>query len=155
MSVNFQEALNQKIEDVERPPLPPLGTFKWKIDRIPDFREVGDGAYDIVDFLCRVVEANEDVDQADIEAYGAPITNITVRYSFMFNKEDAVKFQQTLFRMRTFLEDHLQCATASDTLKEGLANSVNSVFVGELKYRQDKVDKELMYPEIGATAPVE
>ena len=154
MTVNLMDALNQNIGDVERPPLPPQGNYIFKIEKVPDIREVGQGAYETVDFTCRGVEARDDVDADELAEFG-PVINIQIRLSFMFNKEDENKFQSSLFRLRTFLENHVQCASESDSLKEALANSLNNVFMGEVQYRPDKNDKEVMYAEIRATAPVE
>ena len=154
MSVNFAEALNQNVGDIERPKLPPMGTYQFTSMKQPDLREITSekGSWDVCEFAMKALAPTDDVDQAELAEYG-PITSIVIRFSFMFDKNDPVKFASTMFRLRTFLEQHLQCASEGDTLKQALANSMNAVCLGTVQYRPDKNDKEIMYAEIGATAP--
>lgn len=153
MSLNFTDVLNTNLGDIERPPLPPIGHYVWAITKLPSTDTIGQGAFDTCDFIVRAIEAKEDVDAEELAKFGGP-QNVTNRVRFMFDKNDQVKFDRTMFNLRRFLEQHVQCATVDTPLKQALNDSLNGAFLGELKYRADKNDPEVMYAEIGATAPV-
>lgn len=156
MALNFKDALNTKVGDVERPPNPPIGTYVFQITKVPVIREQSGGdnqTWDVVDFQCVAVDTLQ-VDDDELRAYGG-LKNITQRVSFMFDKGDQTAFDTTMFRLRTFLEKHVKCADESMSLSEALNASVNGRFAGELGWRPDKRDPEVMFANIGKTAPVE
>ena len=73
----FAEILTKSAESIERPPLPPKGTYEFVITAQAKTREIT--GYEVVDFPVRGVNAMEDVDSADLKAYGAP-KNVVVNY---------------------------------------------------------------------------
>lgn len=151
MSLNFADVANKKIDEIERPPLPPVGTYRWRVLRLPEQSKVGkDDQYEVVNFSVQAIEALDDVDMDD---YKGDVTGILNRVQFMFDTQDEAKFEQTLFRLKTFLQKHL--LLDSESVTEGLNDSVGSEFLGTIKWRQDKNDPELFYAEIGRTAPIE
>lgn len=150
--LNFADVAKKKVEDVERPPLPPIGTYRWTVTKIPEVTTSKDDKWDFLTFPVKVIEALEDVDTED---YKGAVTSIVNRVQFIFNKEDQVAFDQTMFRVRTFLEKHLQVADAGMSVSEALNASVGSQFLGTIGYRQDKNDTTLQYAEISKTAPLD
>ena len=78
------------------------------------------------------------------------------RLTFLFDTEDRARFDQTLFKLKKFLIDHVKCwdDNGSGNLKEGIANAVGHKFSGVIRWRADKVDPEVQYSEISKTAPV-
>lgn len=152
MALNFADIASKKIEDVERPPLPPVGEYRWKVTKVPEQSKSADEKWEIVTFNVQAVEA---LDSVDMEDYRGEVTGIRNRVVFMFDTQDEAKFEQTLFNLKRFLENHLQCAEPGMSIAEGLNNSVNQEFIGTIRYRQDKNDQEVFYAEIGRTAPVE
>jgi predicted RNA-binding Zn ribbon-like protein len=151
--VDFASIANKKIEDVERPPLPPVGTYRFQIMKLPDISTSNDGRWDIVEFSMRAVEATDDVDPDDIARYG-DVNKIIQRHRFIFNKEDATEFARTEFNLRRFLQDHVRCAEADDTINTAINNSVNQQVMANVVWKQDRNDQEVFHANIGRTAPV-
>lgn len=152
MALDFSSVANKKIDEVERPPLPPQGTYRWKILKLPEQTKSSDEKWDIVSFSVRAVEALDDV---DTDAYAGDINNIIQSVRFMFNREDEAEFDKSLFRLRTFLEKHVKCADADMSIAQALNASVGQEFLGAIAWRQDKNDDELFHANISRTAPLE
>lgn len=152
MALNFADVANKKVADVERPPLPPVGTYRWSITKLPIVTTSGDGKWDILTVPVRALEAMDDVDMTD---YAGEVTNITNQIKFMFNKEDEAEFEKSLYRVRTFFEKHVKCASEDDTIAQALNSSVNQQFLGSIAWSQDKNDPELFYANLTRTAPLD
>lgn len=154
--MRFTEALDRKMEDIERPPNLPVGHYVWRITKHPeqDSIEAQSGiTYDTLTFQCVAVSAMQDVDPDDLEAYGK-IEGTPCRKQFMFDtsEDGKTRFDQSLFNVRRFLG---HCGVdESLPMNEALLASVNGEFVGELKHRPDKNDPEVIYQEINTTAAV-
>jgi hypothetical protein len=149
---NFADIAQQKVGEIERPPLPPVGTYRFQITKLPQSTTSGDGKWDILTVPVRALEAQDDVDMSD---YSGEVTNITNQLKFMFNKEDEVEFEKSLFRVRTFFEKHVKCANEDDTIGQMLNNSVNQQFLGSIAWQQDRNDPEVFYANVARTAPLE
>lgn len=151
---NFNEIADQRVGDVERPALMPIGTYVWAVTKVPSRDTISDGRFEVVDFMCKCVQAGEDADPDAIEEFG-DITNVSMRHRFMFNTEDKNAFERSLFNLKRFLEEHLQIDGAEDmSINEALNASVNCHFLGEVGWRPDRNDPEIQYAEIRRTAPV-
>lgn len=152
MAINFADVASKKMDEVERPPLPPVGTYRWQITKLPEASTSGNGEWDIVNISVRAVEALDDVDMSD---YKGEVTNIMQSVRFMFNKQDEVEFEKSLFRFRTFLEKHVQCAEPDMSIAQAMNAAVNQQFLGTIAWRQDKEDAELFHANISRTAPLD
>ena len=152
MAINFADVASKPIADVERPPLPPVGTYRWRITKLPEMTTSQNGEWDIVTVNVQAVEALDDV---EVEDYNGDIANIRQQVRFMFNKNDEAEFEKSLYRFRTFLEKHVQCADDQMTVAQAMNAAVNGEFLGGIVWRQDKQDPEVMHANIGRTAPVE
>ena len=152
MALNFADITAKKIDTIERPPLPPVGTYRFIITKLPETSTTNDGAWDIVNVNCRAVEALDDVDTSD---YKGDIKGILQSVRFMFNKNDEIEFEKSLYRMKTFFEKHVKCAEPGDTIAQLLNNSVNQEFLGTIAWKQDKNDHEMFHANISRTAPIE
>lgn len=150
---NFAEIAQKKVEDVEAPPLLPVGTYRFKITKIPSVSKSGDEAWEFLRIPVKVVEALDDVDLSDFK--GDP-TNVLMDKSFVFNTQDEAAFSQTEFQMVQFFEKHVGCVEADMTIPQMLNASVGGEFLGTVKWQQDKRDAsgETMQATIGKTAPV-
>lgn len=154
MPMNFSEVLNTKVQEIERPPLIPVGTYKVMVLKIPSIDSSNDGKWDFVSFPLRFLEAQDDVDQSELQAYG-DLKNAFLSRRFMFNKEDDTAFKREEYNLRNFLENTLLVEMNGETsLKEALNNSVNRQFLAFVRTRPDKENKEIIYNEIGKTAPL-
>jgi hypothetical protein len=151
-ALNFADIASKKMADIERPPLLPVGTYSWSVIKIPSIVTTADEAWDIVEFQVRAVGHEDDVDPAD---YPGEIVGVQQRLAFMFDKNDEVKFMQTEFRLRMFLETHLKVSGPDDSMGQALNQSVNAQFLGVIGHKQDKNDAELFHANITRTAPLD
>lgn len=152
MAFSFQDALNQTVDTIERPPLAPMGHYEFVVQKVPTITERG--TFDIIEFNLQAV-APVDVDDTEgLQAYG-PLKKLNVRKSFLFDKEDEVAAAQTLANLRSFLEKTMQVEFEGVPLKQALNSTVNKKLIGQLKYRADKNDPSIQYHDLGTTAPVE
>lgn len=152
--VDFASIASKKVEEVDRPPLPPVGTYRFRVMKIPATSKSGDEQWEFLRFNCKVVEP---LDNVEIGDYPGDPANIMLSKSFVFNSADEAAFEQTLFQVRQFCEKHLQCVEPGMSIAEMLNNSVNAEFLGDVRWQQDKRDQsgETFNAEIGRTAPVE
>ncbi len=151
---NFSEIANKKIADVERPPLPPVGMYRWQVTKTPVIEDTAGGQYTSISFPCKAIEAYDNVDTDELSAFGG-VKNVVSSVKFFYDNQDATKGAQTEFRIRQFLEKHCAIEGVEDmTIGEGMAKATNCFFDGEMKHRPDKNDPEMKYAEIGKTAPV-
>lgn len=152
--MRFSSALDRKLEEVKRPPNPPVGHYIWQITKHPsvDEFEGRDGtAFERVTFNITVVAAGDDVDTDELAEYGN-IQGYQSRKTFLFSgdEEDKAGFERSMFNLKRFLE---HCGVdQSLSLAEALAASVNQQFMGELTHRPDPKDPEVIYAEVGKTA---
>lgn len=152
--VDFASIASKKVVDVERPPLPPVGTYKFRVMKVPESTKSQDEAWEFVRFNCRVIEPLDDVDLSD---YKGDPANIMLSKTFMFDTQDEAKFEASLFQLRQFCENHLQCVEAGMSIAEALNATINQEFLGTVRYTPDRRDQsgETFNAEIGRTAPVE
>lgn len=151
---NFNEIASKKVEEIERPPLPPVGTYRFRVMKVPSSEKSQDEKWEFLRFNCKVLEAMDNVDVAD---YPGDITNIMLAKTFVFDTGDEAAFESALFNLKQFCTNHLLCVEPGMTTAEMLNATVNAEFLGDVRYKQDKRDEsgETFNAEIGRTAPVE
>lgn len=154
MPIDFASVASKKMAEVEKPPLPPVGDYRWRIIKVPETTKSGDESWEFLRIVARAVEPLDNVDMSD---YKGDPANITCTKQFMFNCNDEAEFEKTLYNVKQFLVRHVQCASEEDSVKEGLGNAMNGEFIGTLAWSQDKRDEsgETFNAEIRRTAPVE
>lgn len=151
---NFSEIANKKLADVERPPIPPVGMYRWQVTKVPQIENVSNGAYTNITIPCKAVEAYDNVDEDDLQKFGG-LKNVISSKRFLYDNQDATKGGQTEFQIRQFLEKHCAIEGIENmSIAQGLAACLNAQFDGEMKHRADKNDPEVKYAEIAKTAPV-
>ena len=79
---SFAEIANKKIADVERPPLPPVGNYRWQVTKAPQIEETAGGQYTSISIPCKAVEAYDNVDTDDLSAFGE-IKNVVSQVKFL------------------------------------------------------------------------
>lgn len=150
---SFADIATKRLEDIERPPIPPRGMYRWQVTKIPSNDDMND-QYEKVSFSVKAVEAYDNVDADELKSFGG-IKNVIATHDFIFDKTDDTKFAQTLFNLKNFIERHLAVEGAENmALSEALNASVNAQFDGELKWRPDKNDTSVFFAQMGKTAPV-
>ena len=155
--INFNEVLNMKAGEIEKPPLIPAGTYIAKVHKIPEIGEVGgqDNKYKTIDFMFKLLSPMEDVDQEQLEQFGG-LNNTFARRRFMFSEDDEAAVKREVYNVKRLLLDHLKVSgTDDDKLSQLLNNSINAECLVFMAWRPDKNDKEVIYSEIKKTAPIE
>lgn len=151
---SFSDILTKTAESVERPPLPPKGTYVLVITGQP--KKTDRKEYEILEFSLKGVrpDANAaDVDMEELQKYGAA-SNIICRKSFLFNTTDEAQFKQTEYNLRQFFESHLKLDPTL-TMKELMNAAVGKQCLGYIDYRPDQENPEVMYVDLKRTAPLE
>lgn len=152
--MNFADIAKKQLSEIERPPLPPIGMYRWQVTKIPAAEDSGDKLWTSLRFPVKAIEAYDNVDADELRKFGG-IKNVVSSVQFLFDNSDTTKFQQTEFRLKTFLEKHLQVENAANmSLGEALTAALNCQCDGEFAHRPDKNDRELVYGEIRKTSPV-
>jgi len=155
--VNFLDSLNDRIEDIVRPPNLPVGTYRASVQRMPSHEESNDGKWKFINVQMKLLEAMDDVDQDELQKYGGLGPQATLRYRFMFGTEDSPESEasngRTKFNLKRFLTEHLK--VQGDTLNEALANALGQECLVTIRWRPDKNDPEIQYAEVGRTAPLD
>lgn len=149
----FTDALDKKLEEVDRPPVVPVGHYTLRVTEHPEFdefesRKTGD-SFERVTYKMAIVEASDDVDPDELENYGN-VAGAPQRKQFLFNNDDDTQFARTEFQHRQFLE--ALGISAEMPMKEALAESVGQECLGEIKHRPDPEDPEVIYTEVGRCA---
>lgn len=155
--INFNEVLNMKAGEIEKPPLIPTGTYIARVHKIPEIGEVGgqDNRYQTIDFMFKLISPREDVDVDQLEEFGG-LNNTFARKRFMFSENDEAAVKREVYNVKRLLLDHLKVSGDDDTkLSELLNNSINAECLIFMAWRPDKNDKEVIYSEIKKTAPIE
>lgn len=153
--VDFKSIANKKPAEIEKPPLPPVGTYRWQITKIPDVGEVSSpkGNWDTVNYQIRAVEA---MDNVDLDGFKGKVENINQRLSFMFDKDDEINFGKTEYRHKVFLQDHVKCWDDDNmSMNEAMNASVGGQFLADIRWDPDKNNPGEYNANIAKTAPVE
>ncbi len=157
---DFNEIMGKSVESTERPPLPPIGTYKLAVSKVPEFRDVVSpkGSWKSVEFMFVALAATEDVDPEDLKNFGAPKQIMGLRRSFMFptgnTPEDKTSAAQTEANLKDFITKHLGIDPKL-TYKEAFTAAVNKQCLGVVGHRQDQNNPEAFYPDLKRTAPLE
>ena len=150
---SFTEALDRNMDEIQRPPVPPIGHYLARVTKIPDPARVIDGKpFEILTVNLDLLEPQEDVDEDDLNEFvekAGALQGTGVRYDFIFNTdpEEKGKFEATLNRFKGFL-DNLGINVDEGTLKSQMAEMPNSTCLVQLGHRQDPNDPEIVYAEI-------
>lgn len=148
----FADVLDKTIESIERPPLGPKGMYVFRCRGTPKKNDRKE--YEVLDINAVAVRPADDSVPLDaLQAYGDP-QNILVKRSFFFATDDDAKFAAAEFQLRQFLEKTLGI-DPSLSLKEALAAVPGREFIGELDYRPDDSNPDVLYHELKKSAPLE
>lgn len=150
--LNFNDVLNKQADEIEKPPLPPVGTYEWRITKIPEQKTSGNGDWDMVNFYVVAVQA---MDNVEVDDYKGEITNIRLTKSFLFNKNDEVEFERTFYNLKVFLENHVKCWESGMSLAEALNAANGQSFLGDVAWKADPRTEGDFQAQIGRTAPLD
>ena len=153
----FADALNRQMETIKRPPPLPIGHYIMSINKMPGAPEAmnsSKGSFEKLTINVQIVSASDDVDPDELSDFGN-VAGTPLRLDFIFNNDPAesAKFEGTLNRLKSFMQ-HCGVDADSGVLGEKLAELVGMQFLGEVRHRPDPNDPEIVYNEVGRTAPI-
>jgi len=154
--MRFTDALDRAAEEIKRPSNMPIGHYIWQVIKHPEvttFKDQDGNEGDRIDFVCQCVSPTDDVDPDELSAYG-DVTKVQLRKTFFVSDGavDKVAYEKGMYRFKQFACVALGQPETS-TVSELLANAQGCRFLGELTLRPDKENPEVMYDNLGATAP--
>ena len=128
--VNFNDALDTNPDDIEKPPTLPQGTYGWRVSKVPQLTESNSGEWNFIRFPIVATHAEEDVDQDELEAYGA-LSQAMNDISFMAPTEegpegDAAR-KKAVYQAKQFCINVLR--VEGETFKELLDNALGGEFL--------------------------
>lgn len=144
LSPNFQSILDEAPDHVERPKPLPVGTYLCVVGA-PRYDKSSKKGTPFVEFMLRVVGADEDVDEEALEAAGG-IEGKQIKATY-YTTEDAI------FRLDEF---HEHCGIdLSDPASRRTRNDlvVNAQVMAYIKHRPSE-DGTQQFMELSRTAPV-
>src|SRR5574343_1318505 len=156
--VDFSKVLSVKAEDVKRPPLVPIGTYRARVNKPATFDEIASGKFKVIDFSLLLVEAQPDVSEEELKEYGGLGPSAVMRNRFMFDNsgnddaETKAKLDRTVFNLKRFLVDSLGLDEATGSLNELIPNATGQECLVSVKWRPDPQNPEIQYAEISRTA---
>lgn len=153
--MNFNDVLKTKGNEIERPPLIPVGTYRAAVAKCAQ-GEAGQD-WDTIDFQLGLIEAQSDVDPDELAKYGS-LKSSQVRHSFMFSKkgDDEAATARTLFNLKRFLSETLKVENIDNmSIKEALTQVQGRQLLVQIGLRPDKNDTETFYNQVKKTAPLE
>ena len=148
---NLADILDTKVDDIEKPPLPPMGTYVMAVEK---FEQVERGDWKIIEIFFKGVRPTEDVDEDDLKDFGG-VESVKLRNAFMFGDDEASN-ATTKYALRRFIAEHLQVEGAEDgSLGQALANSVNHQCFVTCVHTPSKKNPEDSFANVKSTAPLE
>jgi len=153
--MDFTQGLDKNLDEIEKPPLVPRGTYIGAVSKHPTLAEVGGGNWDKVAVPVKLIAPTEDVDPDELQAFG-DIKAAFVENVFMFDKstDGEAAFKRTEYNLKMFLQKTLLLPEGI-SFKEAFAASVGVQFLVTIDWYPEKDNPENIWPRIKSTAPIE
>lgn len=156
---SFLDLLNTKASEIEKPPVLPMGTFLWKINKAHKESTTGKGDYNIITIPIVPVSVYEEADDVDPDLL-AEFGNLAVganslRFMFPTDPTADVERQRTINQLKSFLLDVARVeADEEATIKELLAKMVGCEFVAQSVHRH-VAETDTTYVDVKNYMPAE
>jgi hypothetical protein len=159
MTANFLDALNTKVDDIEKPALMPAGTYIWVVNKPHRESTSKDGKWFTIEIPCvpkAPYEPAEDVDLDELAEYGdLRSASNTIRFMLDTTSEGKVELEKFKYNLKRFLVDTLRVEADNDaTLKELLAKCVGAEFIAQAAHRHVP-ERDETYCDVKNWAPLE
>ena len=157
--MNFLDALNTKVGDVEKPEILPEGTYIWKVSKLFKTSQTSNGEWDMINIPIVPVSVFSDADDVDAEAlarFGDLKAGInSIRFMSPTDADSENERKRALFNLKRFCLDTLRVAGDEDsTLKELLTMAVGCEFIAQAKHRHDAA-RDATYVDVGSYMPLD
>lgn len=157
--MNFLDALNTRVADIEKPALMPVGTYIWAIHKAHKETTSKDGKWSSVELPCvpkAPYDNAEDVDPDELATYGDLKQGVnSIRFMFNNDPDASNERAKTLWSLRRFLVDTLRVEGDDDsTVKELLAKAVGCEFIAQAAHRADP-ERDAVYVDVKGWAPLD
>lgn len=141
--INFQEILGKQAAAIEKPKPLPVGTYLCTNNKLPDFKEIGKEETPCAEFNFIVLAQGEDVDPADIAAFG-DVRGKTIRHRMFLTEKSEYRTKEELIKVFGIEE-------GAKTLGQLFNETVNKQLLVTIKHSptQDGTD---VYAEVEALA---
>lgn len=128
--VNFSEALDTNVDDIEKPPTQPQGTYGWRVNKIPQLTESKSGEWNFIRFPIVATHAEDDVDTDELEEFGAlgqALNDITFMAPTEEGPEGDAARKKAVYQAKQFMVNVLR--VEGGTFKELLDNALGGEFL--------------------------
>lgn len=155
---SFADIANKKANEVEKPPLPPVGNYIMMVVNEPTItkRDSDKGTFEIIDVQFQGVQALDDVDLDELKKFGGA-KGVRVRKSFIFNTDpnEEAAFQREEYNLTRFLVDHLKAGPDSNSLSQLLGAAKGKQCQVEVGHRPDNRNPDNFFPDVKSTMPID
>jgi hypothetical protein len=148
MSANFMEILNKPFDDIKPPKPLPVGTYLCLVDGQPDYRRLGKDQNGAAIFKFKPIQADADVDQADLlEALeGKALSEVSFQTTFWIT-------EKALYRLKDFLNNALGIEGNGRQLPEVIPEAAGKQVKVTIGHRPGD-DGKAMYADVKGFARV-
>ena len=148
------EALNTKREEIERPPLLPVGSYVWEVAGAYEHRE--NDEWDMIFVPVKCVSALDDVDEDELNEFGK-VEGIRNSQGFFFPKDtsDNNGFKNATFQAERFVKACGLSADGDESLEEALSRLTSCRFIAPVSHQQSKKDPDIINVNLGIAVPLD
>ena len=148
----LDDLLKKRLNEAEAPPDMPIGHYRFQVKEAPT-RDDYDSGWSRLRYSCVPLEAQDDVDEDELNEYGA-LNTTTVPLTFFFSDDpdNERRNKQSHDDMSKFLTNDLGLDEELPT-EEAMAQVQGLTFLGEVTLRADRNNPDRRYPEIRNTLP--
>lgn len=143
MAVNFQAILGKQASEIEKPKPLPVGSYLCNNPKTPEFKGIGKDDTPCAEFGLVVLAPTEDVDPADLQAFG-DVRGKVIRHRMFLTEKSEYRTKEELIKVFGLDE-------ASKTLGQLFNETVNRQLIVTIKHTptQDGTD---VFAEVEALA---
>ena len=98
MAINFAEILGKQAAAIEKPKPIPVGTYLCINQKLPDFKGIGKDETPCAEFTFVIIVPNEDVDPADLQAFGE-IKGKSIRHRMFLTEKSEYRTKEELVKV--------------------------------------------------------
>ena len=142
------EIVKKKKGDIEAPPTPPVGHYRFEVMKPYDHIVPDSGDWEFVNITCVAKAAQDDIDPEELAAYGS-VEKVISQVKFIIGTNpDPVDVKKFEARLQEFLDCLGLDVSDEDSLEVQLGMIVGNQFIGNLVESPNKNDPTQPYNRI-------